>query len=97
MFDNGFDRERAGDFAMGFAAHPVRAHIEVQRRDDAVAVFVIGAHHAHVRGATGRDWQVHSPWEADGDNSASTRTGSQNSRYQRRVERERTCVLLITH
>ena len=78
VFDNGFDRERAGDFAVRLAAHSVREHIEVERRDDAVAVFVIGAHHAHVRGATGRDLQVHSPWAAaDGDNSARTPTGSQ--------------------
>jgi hypothetical protein len=47
---------------MSFAAHSVRKNVEAQRRNDAVTVFVVGAHHAHVCGATGQDLQVHSPW-----------------------------------
>jgi len=47
---------------MSFATHSVRENVEAQGRNDAVAVFIVGAHHAHVRGATGRDLQVHSTW-----------------------------------
>ena len=52
MCHDGFHRKRAGDLTMSFPAHPVRENVEILRRNDAVTVFVVGAHHADVRGAT---------------------------------------------
>jgi hypothetical protein len=46
---------------MSFTAHPIRENIEVKRRDDAKAVFIVGAHHSHMGGTTGRNLQRHSP------------------------------------
>src|SRR5437899_9992921 len=61
VLHNRFHGERTSHFAMSFAAHSVREHKKVQRRNNPEAVFVVGAHHAYVRGATARDLQVHSP------------------------------------
>ena len=61
VLHNRFHGERTGHFAMSFTAHSVREHKKVQRRSNPEAVFVVGAHHAYVRGATARDLQVHSP------------------------------------
>src|SRR6266704_2498257 len=61
VLHNRLNGERTSHFAMSFAAHSVREHKKVQRRSNPEAVFVVGAHHAYVRGATARDLQVHSP------------------------------------
>ena len=61
VLHDGFDSQCAGNLAMSFTAHPIRENIEVKRRDDAKAVFIVGAHHSHMGGTTGRNLQRHSP------------------------------------
>src|SRR5690348_15748224 len=55
MLDDGFDRQGAGHFAMGFAAHPVRNNEQVHGFDHAVAVLVVRAQAADVAGDTTDD------------------------------------------
>ena len=58
---DGFNGQRTCHFAMSFAAHSVREYKKSERRNDAKAVFIVGAHHAHMGGATARDLQGNSP------------------------------------
>src|SRR5271165_7057108 len=63
MLDDGFHRQGAGHFAVGFAAHAVGQHEQPQLGDDAIAVFVVGAHatdisHAATCNSHTNSWMV---------------------------------------
>jgi hypothetical protein len=55
MFHHGFHSQGAGNFAVRFSAHSIRQHVEVQRRDNAKAIFVVRTHATNVSHAATRD------------------------------------------
>src|SRR5271163_2716508 len=60
VFDDGFNGQGTGDFAVRFAAHAVGKNEESHVRDNAVAILVIRAHATHVAYAAASDSHTNS-------------------------------------
>jgi hypothetical protein len=56
MLCNGLDGQCAGDFSMGLAAHAIGQDEELQRCDDAKAIFVVRAKATYVAYAAAYDF-----------------------------------------
>src|SRR5882724_3240453 len=66
MFYDGFHRQCAGDFAVGFAAHAVGKDKQVQRLHEPKTVFVVRPNLPHVGRAAAHNAHKHSPSRAPG-------------------------------
>src|SRR6266404_1362171 len=61
MLHDGFDSHGAGDFTVRFTPHAVGKHVEVQRLNDLVTVFVVRTHATQIGHAATGDSHANSP------------------------------------